>query len=61
MSFLQNFDQHRWERDIDSFTRWKTFLSKIKTPDVRKRIIDSLHKTQERWPKYISKNEIPLE
>lgn len=51
--------QRDWSYDIDTFTRWKTFLSGIKTPEVRFRVIGYMQKIQERWPQYIKASEVP--
>lgn len=58
---ISQIEQSSWAHDIDSFTRWKTFLSGIKTPEVRKRVIGYLEQIRARWPQHISHNEIPLE
>ena len=61
MSIIQDFENTCWGNDIDSFTRWKTFLQGVKTYEVRKRVIGRMLEIQKRWPQYISIEEVPSE
>lgn len=56
---MMELEQARWNSDIDSFERWKRFLSNIKTQEVRQRVIGYLKGIQARWPQYIKLEEIP--
>lgn len=57
--YLKELQQQQWQRDIDSFARWKKFLIHITTPTVRARVIGYLEGIQRKWPKHININEIP--
>lgn len=50
-----------WKYDIESFERWKKFLSLVKTQEVRQRVIGYLKEIQQRWPRYIKSSEVPNE
>jgi hypothetical protein len=60
-----DYKNARWQGDIASFGRWKTFLNTMPKGDsphrieIRERVRGYMRDIQKRWPQYIKVDEIP--